>query len=103
MPQRDHSPPTSSLSTLSGAFEMLWAVFNLEIYQGRKSRRSSQEYQWAMLQKKLAGGKKTFFVQDLTHSPWPAVERWAELDASDKEVFEAQAEEAKSRYFLIIN
>ena len=42
---------------------MLWAVFNLEIYQGRKSRRNSQEYQWAMLPKKLAGGKKNFFFK----------------------------------------
>ena len=82
---------------------MLWVVFNLEIIQGRKSGRSSQEYQWAMLPKKLAGGKKNYIVQDLSHSPWPVVERWAELDASDKEVFEAQAEEAKSRYFVIVN
>ena len=78
---------------------MLWVVFKLEIIQGRKSGRSSQEYQWAMLPKKLAGGKilVTNLVQDLPHSPWPVVERWAELDASDKEVFEAQAEEAKIR------
>ena len=46
---------------------MLWAVFNLEIYQGRKSRRSSQEYQWAMLPKKLAGGKKTLLFK-ISHS-----------------------------------
>ena len=48
---------------------MLWAVFNLEIYQGRKSRRNSQEYQWAMLPKKLVGGKKTFvfFLFKISH------------------------------------
>ena len=75
---------------------MLWVFLIVRFIKGGNQGGAARNISWRCCQRSWQEVKNSF-VQDLPHLPWPVVERWAELDASDKEVFEAQAEEAKIR------